>query len=392
MNKQFQAFGKKLFGVRYERLARSVFVCLIIFFGLRSLDFSFPLAPPVLPLAVSVFTAGVLWQALSSEDNAANLQNLFMLPFSRRMFLFSYISAMGAYTLLTKTAPLFAILLALLHWSLSEIFVCILCSVNAILTTAVLFSQRTKWYAYVCWATAIILAAKNPWFLPIELVIMPLLLQTADNYVFYFTLEPRCPQKNTRRHSVRRYLFRYLLAHKNYLLNTVLLWTVAWVLPLFFRQLEGSFLLSIGFAMLSFNTPLSILLSCDPALERAVRFLPGQKKAFFLPYCLLLFAGSLIADTIFLCSWQIRFGGITWLPLLTAVLFALQSAILSVLLESFFPIRDWKIESDLWHHPRKYLVPLLLLLLAVLIGTKTESVLFLGVMLLCELCWFFLRR
>ena len=47
-----------------------------------------------------------------------------------------------------------------------------------------------------------------------------------------------------------------------------------------------------------------------------------------------------------------------------AVFFALQSAVLSVLLEWFYPIRDWKIESDLWHHPRKYVVPMVMLLLA----------------------------
>lgn len=38
--------------------------------------------------------------------------------------------------------------------------------------------------------------------------------------------------------------------------------------------------------------------------------------------------------------------------------------VLSVLLEWFYPIRGWKIESDLWHHPRKYVVPVAMLLLA----------------------------
>ena len=70
------------------------------------------------------------------------------------------------------------------------------------------------------------------------------------------------------------------------------------------------------------------------------------------------------ADAIFLCSWQIQNGGITVLMIAGAVFFALQSAVLSVLLEWFYPIRGWKIESDLWHHPRKYVVPVVMLLLA----------------------------
>ena len=52
---------------------------------------------------------------------------------------------------------------------------------------------------------------------------------------------------------------------------------------------------------------------------------------------------------------------VTVLVILTAVYFALQSAALSVLLEWFYPVRDWKIESDLWHHPRKYAVPVIML-------------------------------
>ncbi|MCI9515129.1 MAG: hypothetical protein HFF61_12480 [Oscillospiraceae bacterium] len=45
-------------------------------------------------------------------------------------------------------------------------------------------------------------------------------------------------------------------------------------------QMEARFVLPIGFSIFPLNTPICILLSCDSALERAVRFLPGQGKAF----------------------------------------------------------------------------------------------------------------
>lgn len=73
-------------------------------------------------------------------------------------------------------------------------------------------------------------------------------------------------------------------------------------------------------------------------------------------------------DTIFLCSWQIRIGEITEIIVFVAVVFALISAFGSVLLEWYCPIRRWKIESDLWHHPRKYVVPVIMLLLAGLVS------------------------
>lgn len=165
-------------------------------------------------------------------------------------------------------------------------------------------------------------------------------------------------------------MVRYLLSHKNYLVNTGILWGMAWVLPLFFRQVAGVWMAPLGFALLSFNTPMGILLSCDPSSQQAIRFLPGQRRTFCLPYSLFLCACHLVAEGFFLCSWQLQIGGVSGPMLAAAVFFALESAILAVLLEWFFPIRSWKTESDLWHHPRKYVVPGILLSLAVLVGAQ----------------------
>lgn len=67
---------------------------------------------------------------------------------------------------------------------------------------------------------------------------------------------------------------------------------------------------------------------------------------------------------IFLCSWQIQSGGVTARMAGMAAVFSGLGAVLSVMLEWFFPVRGWKIESDLWHHPRKYVVPGIMLMLA----------------------------
>ena len=159
------------------------------------------------------------------------------------------------------------------------------------------------------------------------------------------------------------------MAHKNYLANTVALWGAAFFLPVFLGEFGDWSVMPVGFAVLSFNTPICILLSADPDLERAVRFLPGQKKAFCVPYCLFIFLFHMMAEAIFLCGWEIRIGlpktgGAGIMVVLLAVFFALVSAAGSVLLEWFCPVRGWKIESDLWHHPRKYVVPAAMLLSA----------------------------
>ena len=119
--------------------------------------------------------------------------------------------------------------------------------------------------------------------------------------------------------------------------------------------------------MLCLNTPLCTLLSGSPDLEQSIRALPGQQKRFCLPYCLFLSAVNCSILSVYLCAWQIINGGIHITDAGCALLFAILNALLSVLLEWFFPIRNWKTESGLWHHPRKYIVPLLLTALIVFV-------------------------
>ena len=372
-----KAFAKKLFGAKYERLTRTLFMDVIVFWGLYIAGFQVQIASFIRVLMISTFTAGVMWQALSSKDNAVELTAMLMLPYRRREFVFSYVGVLGAYTVLTKTGLLFAVLMAVSAWKPIELVAIILCMIHAVLMAAAVYSVRKYWYVGGLWTavivSAILFLGSRTWFYLLLLVnglFAVLILWRADGYDFY--------QKESRKshgkayHVVRqgkratlwRYFFRYLSCHKNYLLNTAVMWCVALVLPCFFREMTGLSVIPVGFAILCFNTPICILLSCDPDLEQAVRFLPGQKRRFCIPYCLFIFLCNMAADVIFLCSWRIQNGSVTVQMTAGAVFFALQSAVLSVLLEWFYPIRDWKIESDLWHHPRKYAVPVVMLLLA----------------------------
>lgn len=391
----FSAFAKNLFGAKYERLTRMFVAELIVFFGLSATEFTVQIAPFLLYIMVSTFTAGIMWQALSSQDNTANLRNMFMLPFAAREFIFSYVIVLGLYTFFTKTAMLLAVLFALTQCDLEQIFGSICCAVNAILMVAAIYAMlydlskkkdsKRAWCICALWivtvAAVTFFGGKRVWFLALIVsnsVLAFWILWRADAYSFYnernlekyFTQDIKIAdvdytKGNTQRILyIWRYLFRYLDAHKNYFVNTIILWGVACVLPSFLGVMDDTFVLLIGFAILSLNTPICILLSCDPALEQAVRVLPRQRLMVCVPYALFIFLWNGIANSLFLCSWQIQIGGITVLTGLTAMFFALQSAVCSVLLEWFYPIRGWKIESDLWHHPRKYLVPAGMLLLA----------------------------
>ncbi len=393
----YSAFAKKLFGVKYERVSKTLIICFIVFWGLHIADLQIKIAPFILYLMTATFTGGVMWQALSSTDNAEYLSNMLMLPFDGVAFTFSYVGALGSYTLVTKTAMLWAVVFAVSSWSAAQILCSLLCAVNSILLTSVIYSMKKWRIISIAWGIGMIVATI---LLRDEIVILGLLvanvflsasyLKFSDGYCFYRPAASVKQIKSNRHASVWRYFFRYLMTHKNYLVNSAAMCGIACVLPFIFRKMESNFVLPIGFAILSLNTPLCILLSCDPALEQATRFLPEQKKRFYIPYCIFIFGFNLCIDIVFLCSWRIQIGEITLYTVLMALFFALQSAIGSVLLEWLQPIRNWKIESDLWHHPRKYVVPLIMLLIGGVLSTVSWLlyVLLIGLVLECVILIF----
>lgn len=376
-----KAFAKKLFGARYERLPRTLLIDLIVFWGLYIAGFRVQIAPFIRILMVCALTAGVMWQALSSKDNVVEIRHMLMLPLDRREVVFSYVVLLGTYAIVTKTGLLLAVLLAVSAWTPVGILSLVLGTVCAVLVAAAVYVLRRYWYVGGVWAAILIAGifffGERSWLLlllSVNGMCAVLVLWRATGYDLYRweSGESRAVKGRERdlevfkisKASLWRYLFRYLGCHKDHLANTAVMWGVAVVLPHFLGEMAGLSVAYIGFAVLTLNTPICILLSCDRDLERAVRFLPGQERAFGIPYCLFIFTCNMTADVIFLCSWQIQNGGVTIWMIAGAVFFALQSAVLSVLLEWTHPIRDWKIESDLWHHPRKYIVPVVMMLLA----------------------------
>ena len=396
-----KAFAKKLFGAKYERLPRTLLIDVIVFWGLYIAGFQVQIAPSVRILMISAFTAGVMWQALSSGDNITELGHMLMLPHKSREFVFFYVAALGIYAVLTKTGLLFAVVLAVSVWKPIEMVGMLLCMIHAVLMAASVYSLRKYWYAGGIWTVAIVVVilflGSRAWFsllLFVNGMFAALILWRADGYAFYqWESKKKRALRQRKKATLWRYFFRYLNCHKNYFLNTVVMWCVALVLPYFLSKMAGMSVVPVGFAILSLNTPICILLSCDRDLEQAVRFLPGQKRRFCIPYGLFIFFCNMAADVIFLLSWQIQNGGVTVFMIAEAVFFALQSAVLSVLLEWFYPIRDWKIESDLWHHPRKYVVPVVMLLIAGAASAWPVLLLLLLVLLAVEIvvllsiCW-----
>ncbi|MDE7203874.1 MAG: hypothetical protein K2O91_18725 [Lachnospiraceae bacterium] len=371
-----KALLKQLFGTKYERVIKSLITCLILYLAVSTAGISIEIAPSVLFLTAMAFSADIMWQALHSPGNADRMSGLFMLPFANRRMTFSFVLAFAGYTLLTQTFPVLALFFAVREWSVLQTAVALLCACNGCFMAAAWYTMANEASFTVLWCVGMLLSIffvqKVMVFTLIvfaSLCLSFLRLLMADAYVFYRPASAKHLIRHTKgTGSILLYLLRYLMTNKHYLMNTVGLCVVGGILPMISEQFEGLNVMPLGFAILCLNTPICTLLSCDPDLEQAVRVLPGQAGRFCTRYCFFIFSVNMAVSSVYLAVWQIRRGGVGGIEIMTAVLIALQSAMLAVLLEWFHPVRNWKIESDLWHHPRKYVVPFIMLLMAGFIG------------------------
>ena len=378
MKNTIKALAKQFFGAKYESARKSLLAAVILFIAAYAAEFRVLIAPFILYLTSTFFTAGIMWQVLTGRRHMDAMQGMFMLPFDNRSFVFSYVLVLGAHTLITKTLLIWVLFFAVASWSVWEISTAIICGCMACMVTAAGYRMCRKGLAVLLflWGAGIlaVILLVRQWAAVLTVAILSMIaavlyLAFADAYDFYSAGAAKKAVRHTgRTGNVFTYLMRYLMANKTYLVNTVGLCGIACFLPLLFGEFQGLNMFPVGLAILCLNTPICTLLSCDPDLEQAIRMLPGQAGRFCRKYCLFIFAVNSIVTSIYFCSWQMVNGGLNFVHVGILLIFALQSAILSVILEWKHPIRGWKTESDLWHHPRKYLVPVLMLLVSAFVS------------------------
>ncbi|MBQ8842924.1 MAG: hypothetical protein IJZ65_09880 [Ruminiclostridium sp.] len=367
----FNVFKRKLFGEGLSKLLKYILISVIVFFGLKTAEVSIQIAPFIKNLMSGTFTAGLMWHSLASE-NSSELSGIAMLPFRKHSFTFSYTGAYGLYNVITKSMPLIAVMSAVSAPAASEICGMIICTLNGVFTASAVYVLKKHRIIGFIWAAACVASVFTEYaliLLSVNLIFSLIVLLYADPYNFINGFSANTNIRASRNHSVWKYLFRYMTTHKNYLINSAAMWAVGIVLPFLMNESVGTAFLPMGFAILSINTPLCVLISADPALDEAIRFLPSGTRMFCLPYFFFIAFNNLIAYTFYLVSFGVQTGGFEIKNIVLALIFALLGAFGSVFMEMKFPVKNYKTESDLWHHPRKYVIPAILLVLSVIACT-----------------------
>lgn len=321
MNRLIKANMKIFFGARYEGVLRSIVLSGIVYLALASSGFKVNIAVPVLALATVFGTATAFVVVLQSENTIDNIRGQLMLPEKPQEFHAAFFCSLAAHTLLTKSGLL---LFAYLAVSEGPILGIAVFSVSYILSGAVAYAIG------FC----------------------------SEKQVITYSRVTRT------RHSFILYLLRYLFGNKTYISNTVMLWAFSCFLAPIIGESGFAAAMPLGFALCCMNTPLGILLSSDKTLCQKVHSLPSQSSTVFIPYAAIVMTANLIGCGLYLASWSLLVGGIPAFMHIVAVCFSVLGAFLTVALELRFPLLNWKVESDLWRHPRKYVVAGTLLVLA----------------------------
>ena len=125
-----KAICKQLFGAKYEGVIRSLLVSAILFFSLFGAGVRITIAPTILYLTVTAFSAGIMWQTIGGGRHTETFMGLFMLPFPRAGLTLSYVLSFATYTLITKTFLVLALLFAVGGWNVAQVVTALLCAVN----------------------------------------------------------------------------------------------------------------------------------------------------------------------------------------------------------------------------------------------------------------------
>ena len=149
MKNTIKALSKQFFGAKYESARKSLLAAAILFIAIYAAEIRVAVAPAILYLTSTLFTAGVMWQVLTGRRQMEAMQGMLMLPFDHRGFVFGYVLVLGAHTLVTKTLLVWALFFAAASWNIGEIALAVLCGCMACVVTAAGYRMCRRGHACI---------------------------------------------------------------------------------------------------------------------------------------------------------------------------------------------------------------------------------------------------
>ena len=367
----FKILSKKVFGAKGENILVSLISSIILYSGLSLLEYKIDVAHRVMMLINMFFSGAIMIRFLSSDDNARYLKGFFAMPFSKKSFILEYTTVVGVYVMFTKTLLIYALIFAFSNVSILRIsliiaeyiFICF----GSMLTFA--FFRNVPLISFSIPTVGILTCFLLPesYFSVAVYIILSIIMAVSlliiDPYKYMINVSKKnstISMGKSNRFLIGTYILRYILSNKSYIVSPVIILIFICFMVNSMNNMgfhEGIF---IGMALTTANTPLAIVVSSSRTLDKKLYSMPNRVKSFFLPYTEILFLFYMVCNLILIIIMKIIGMEIYGEYFAVAVIFSVQGALATAFMENKYTIKKWNVETDLWHNPRKYIVPAIL--------------------------------
>ena len=354
----FKVFFKKFFGPKYEMIFIGLMTMFLMYLATLNMEYNMPL--DVYLLSNCILTTILTYQTITSNDNAQSFKRLFTYPLNDKEFKFKYIFCILIYSLFTRNIILFVMFCNMNRFTLEYLLFFMISTISITLLVISLFliiNKKKKitiflmmveiFFYILCTNTTTLLFSYI-----INIIISLILILRADIYDFMYAKKIKNRNISRKNTSFFTYIIRYFIFNKSYILSVISMIILACTMLYIKPELINKQYILFIFSILIYNTPLSIVISMNKSLQQKIKSYPMQIKNFYIPYFLAVFIIDYIIILLFLICSGFE---ITLNIELMHLLWAIENALIIVLLEYKLPVKNWNTERELWTNPRKYI-------------------------------------
>lgn len=162
---------------------------------------------------------------------------------------------------------------------------------------------------------------------------------------------------------IKNYFLKFAFAESVYIINSL---TIIIMIVFASLALPGAMGLVIACAVGAVNTPLLTMFSSSEGLRNYDKMFPNTKASLQKDYIKVLGLYFLIINTIIAV---INFKKIEpgYLLIVNMVIVTIVEVFVSYKLETLKPITNTKTQNEIWKHPRKYLLPIIVFVISFLV-------------------------
>lgn len=158
------------------------------------------------------------------------------------------------------------------------------------------------------------------------------------------------------RAKISNYFARVVLTEKIYMTNTIMIYVFIVFFAIISKQ--NTLMLNLLWTIGAINTPFLTMLSGEPFIDKHIEMLPGKKNTIYVQYCIFLIGYFGVTNLIILFLNEVIASGNICFNMLYAMALVIIETAVVVYLEKQYRIKEWQTKQDLWKHPRKYILPI----------------------------------